>query len=166
MKYFLLLGAVFIVTISCFAQANFPSNEEVSDLMNKANEKVNGFEKAIEAAKPFIPQDQFAKDTDAAATAHQIINTLNKNGPTAYALVGLVITLDDLVIDAGVNSQDVLRDELKAATTGKPTNIAALSSVILLNASATDCLDISELIGHATLRFINVEETLLAKLMK
>jgi hypothetical protein len=157
---------VFLIAWPCFAQDNIPSKQEIGELVQKADEKVSSFEQAIQAAKSFLPQDEFKKDTDAAAIAHQIVRGINKNGPSAYSLVALVITLDDLVIDAGADTQNVLNNELKAVSTGRTLNVGALSTVIVLNNAAVACRDISELVGHATLRLVDAEEKLLSQAAK
>jgi hypothetical protein len=156
-----------LVAWPCLAQnSDVPSRNEISELVQKANEKVTGFEQAIRLAKPFISAGAFSKDSDAASTAHLIIGVLEKNGPSAYGLVSLIITLDDLVINAGLNSQTILEGALKADSAGKPANLDMLSVVIALNSTATACLDISELIGHSTLRLISGEEKALEQTMK
>lgn len=163
MKYIWFSVGVLLTAWPCLAQDNIPSKQEIGELVQKADEKVSGFEQAIQAAKSFLPQDEFKKDTDAAAIAHQIVRGLDKNGPSAYSLVALIITLDDLVIDAGVDTQSILNDELKAVSTGRTLNVTALSTVILLNNAAVTCRDISELIGHATLRLVDAQEKILSQ---
>jgi len=167
MKRTLILTVLLLAGQPCLAQDNtFPSKEEISELAHKADEKVTNFEQAIRTAKPFLTEDRFKTDMDAASTAHLLISTMNKNGPSAYALVALVITLDDVVVDAGLSSQDILRAGLSAASTGKAVSMDSLGSVITLNTAATACSDISELIGHATLRLILVEERALEQATK
>jgi hypothetical protein len=93
----------------------------------------------------------------AASTAHWMIQTVHKNGPSAYALVGLLATLDDLSLDAA-------RAALIFAKLGT-SRTDANDSVILLTAVGTGCNDIAELIMHATLRFIQAEEKALELLL-
>jgi hypothetical protein len=160
------MSGVLLTVLPCFAQDSIPSKQEIGELVQKADEKVSSFEQALQAAKSFLPQDEYKKDADAAVIAHRIVQGINKNGPSAYSLVALIITLDDLVIDAGADTQSVLNNELKAASTGKTPNVGALSVVIVLNNAAVTCRDISELVGHATLRLIDAEEKILSQGVK
>ncbi|MGH9776307.1 MAG: hypothetical protein ACRD50_15345 [Candidatus Acidiferrales bacterium] len=158
MKHILLCAAVLFAGLPCLAQNNSPSEAEIDELVHKADEKVTGFEKALQVAKPFLPEEKFRNDTDVASTAHLLIHDVNKYGPSAYRLVALIITLDDVVINAGQHSQGILKDGLQSVAAGKALGTGPLSAVLLLNNAAAGCNDISELIGHATLRLISVEE--------
>jgi hypothetical protein len=167
MKRALVLAVFLLAGRPCLAQDNsFPSKEEISELAHKADEKVTAFEQAVRTAKPFMPEERFKIDMDTASTAHLLIGTLIKNGPSAYRLVALVITLDDVVIDADLSSQEILKTGLSAASTGKAVSMDSLGAVIVLNTAATACDDISELIGHATLRLISAEEKILEQAAK
>jgi hypothetical protein len=78
-----------------------------------------------------------------------------KNGSTAYALVGILTTLDDLSLDAATGSAFLL-----AANQGQTT-----PELLTLSAAGTACNDIAELIFHATMRLIAAEEAALNKLL-
>jgi hypothetical protein len=81
------------------AREGMPSKEEIAEVLAKADEKVSSFEAAIKAAKPRLDQlnpDYAKNDLEGAATAHELIAKTLKNGASAYALVGILITLDDL----------------------------------------------------------------------
>ena len=77
-----------------------PSSAEILELANKADEKVKVFEKALKASAPYLDKDTVQTDQSAADGAHTLINTIRKNGPSMYGLVGLLSTLDDLTLDA------------------------------------------------------------------
>jgi hypothetical protein len=80
-----------------------PSKSEIFELLDKADQKISGFEVAVKGAKPNLDgiDAKLSKNyLDAASTAHLMIQTLHKNGPSAYGLVGLLATLDDLSLDA------------------------------------------------------------------
>jgi len=79
--------------------------------------------------------------------------------------VALTIKLDDLVVSGDRSVQDILRDGWKGTISGKAANVSGLDSAVRLSAGAA-VNDITDLIGHATLRLINVEETALEKLNK
>jgi hypothetical protein len=94
---------------------------------------------------------------DAASTAHLLIKKMNANGPSAYGLVGLLATIDDLSRQAANASVVLLMNN--------PSQ-ASVPLVMMLTASGTACNDIAELIMHATLRFILAEEELINSLPK
>src|SRR5258708_13704266 len=84
-------------------QRSMPSEKEFSELLAKADEKVSAFEAAVKNAKPRLDKINTKYATnylDAAATAHTVISKTLKNGPTAYALVTILTTLDDLSLHA------------------------------------------------------------------
>ena len=149
-------------------QGSMPSKEEVSELIAKADEKVSSFEDAVKNAKPYLDRVNPKLVTnylDGASAAHTIIRNLQKNGPSAYGLVSLLATLDDLSLDASTASVQLLRTDEERLESGKPPDVGSLSSVIVLGNATTACNDIAELVMHATLRFVNVEEQVLAKMM-
>ena len=150
-------------------QGSMPSTEEVSELVAKADEKVSSFEEAVKNAKPYLDKIEPKFTTNylgGASTAHTIIRNLQKNGPSAYGLVSLLATLDDLSLDASAASVQLLRTDEEHVTNGKRPDVGSLSSVILLGNAGTACNDIAELVMHATLRFVDVEEKILDKLLE
>jgi hypothetical protein len=168
----ILLSAAF----SCLAQtmspdamrANMPSNAEISELLSKADEKVARFEQTMRAEKPTldgIDSSLTSKALDAASTAHTAIRGLQKAGPTGYGLVVLVVTLDDLSSNAFRSALLLTsEDHNRVATGGRPDNDLP-SSVLALSNAGNACNDIAELIVHATLRLLSVEEALLNQLL-
>ena len=146
-------------------QRSMPSEREFSELLAKADEKVSAFEAAVKNAKPYLDRIDTKYATnylDAAATAHELISRTLKNGSSAYKLVGVLTTLDDLSLDAAsgnvlLMSADVAKGRLTDAATG--------SAVFALSTAGTACNDISELIFHATMRLIAAEEAALNKLL-
>jgi hypothetical protein len=148
-------------------QTSMPSNEEISELIAKADEKVSSFEEAVKNAKPYLDKINPKLVTnylDGASAAHTIIQSMKKNGPSSYGLVSLLATLDDLALNAATASVHLLRTDEEDVMKGKQPDVGPLSSVLLLNTSSTACNDISELILHATLRYVRVEEQALVKL--
>jgi len=137
-----------------------PRKRKLSELVTKADEKVSGFEEAVKNAKPHLDRINPKLTTnymDAASTAHTIIRAMQKNGASAYSLVSLFATLDDLALNASTGSVQLLRTDEEQVTKGKQPDVGRLSSVILLNTAGTACNDIAELIMHATLRYVGVE---------
>lgn len=149
-------------------QASMPSNEELSELLAKADEKVSTFEKAVKNAKPYLDKVETkyaANYLDAASTAHHLIQATNKNGPSAYRLVGVLATLDDLSLDAANGSLLLMEAAAEQIAHGKPADLAAQGALIALTTAGNACNDIAELLMHATLRFVDVEEQLLDTLL-
>ncbi len=143
---------------------NMPSKDEIFELLNKANEKISGFEDALKIVKPDLDKADPKLATNylaAAATAHLLIRGLKNNGPSGYGLVSLMATMDDLSLDAATAGVQLLIQV--AARAQGPVNADAFSPVVLLMTSKNECNDISELIMHATLRYIHAEEDLLEK---
>ena len=142
------------------ADLSMPSKSEIFELVDKADQKVSGFEAAVKNAKAALDaiDVKLSKNyMNGASTAHFMIQSIHKNGPSAYALVGLLATMDDLSLDAANASVQLL------SIRGPQENVAAW--VVLLSNSEIACNDISELIMHATMRFIQAEEAILAKLL-
>lgn len=171
-----LLFAVLILAVASAAQTapastqpiSMPSNAEIGELLSKADQKVIGFEEAVKLAKPHLDKINSRLSSnylDAAATAHQLIGSTQKNGTSAYRLVGLLATLDDLSLDAANASVLLLRDDEEQLMKGKQPGAASLSSVVVLNNAGAAVNDISELLMHATLRLIQAEEQVLDKLL-
>ena len=80
--------------------------------------------------------------------------------------MALTIKLDDLVVSGDRSVQDILRDGWKGTISGKAANVSGLDSAVRLNSAGAAVNDITDLIGHAMLRLMNVEETALEKLNK
>ncbi len=149
-------------------RASMPSEQEVSELLAKADEKVAVFEKAVSIARPYLDKvdPKYAVNyLDAASTAHYLIQATNKNGLSAYRLVGVLATLDDLSLDAANGSLFLMGSAADQVAHGKPADASAQGALIALTTAGTACNDIAELLMHATLRFVNVEEQLLDMLM-
>jgi len=150
-------------------QRSMPSEKEFSELLAKADEKVSVFEAAVKNAKPILDKIDTKYATnylDAAATAHLLISKTIKNGPTAYALVGVLTTIDDLSLDAASGSTFLLAaDEDRIVGKGGSPDANTRSAVLTLSTAGTSCNDIAELIFHATMRLIAAEETALNKLL-
>ena len=160
---FLLLLA--LSAFAAFGQigASMPSNDEIFELRDKAQEKVAGLENAVKTVKPTLDKADPKLSTmnlDAASAARTIIVSIRKNGPTAYGLTSLVTTLDDLSLDAATATVQLLLLRIQSGQTGD----SGLDFIIPLMTSKNECSDISELIMHATLRYIHTEEDLLEKL--
>jgi hypothetical protein len=147
-----------------------PSEQEVSELLAKADQKVSAFEQAVKIAKSRLDSidPQYARNyLDAASTAHQLISATNKNGVSAYRLIGVLVTLDDLSLDAANGSLFLMtNDESLVITKHTAADMGTVSVVSALSSSGTSCNDIAELIFHATLRLVAAEEDLIDKVAR
>jgi len=145
-----------------------PSEKEFSELLSKADEKVFTFEVAVKNAKPRLDKidTKYVKNyLDAAATAHLLISKAIERGPTAYGLVGVLTTLDDLSLGAANGTAILLAADGDRMARGEIRDTGTRDSVAALSSAGTSCNDIAELIFHATMRLIAAEETLLNKLL-
>jgi hypothetical protein len=104
----------------------------------------------------------YEKGIELSGQADSAIAAVRKNGSSAYALVGLVIILDDMSLNATrayavtmVVALGENRSDLKSHGTDDFQNLAQ---------AGKNCYDISELLLHPTLRLIAVEEQTLREL--
>jgi len=149
-------------------QQNMPSEKEFSELLAKADEKVSVFEAAVKNAKPLLDRIDTKYATnylDAAATARLLISKTVKNGSTAYSLVGVLATLDDLSLDAASGNTFLLAADEDRVSKGATPDAGTRGAVLALSSAGTSCNDIAELIFHATMRLIAAEETALNKFL-
>jgi len=145
--------------------AAMPSEAEIGELAAKASEKVEAFQKTLDSVKPFLDKadsSAYAKDKNAVEGARTILAALKKNGRSAYILVSLLATLDDLNLDATQDSTAILLYGAHAMADGKRPPDGMTTAVLMLTSTGSALYDISELVMHATLRFVNAEETVLA----
>ncbi|MGA3263942.1 MAG: hypothetical protein ABSC47_07840 [Terracidiphilus sp.] len=155
----------------CFAQTEQqlstpPSSAEILELANKADEKVVDFEAVLKKAAPYLDKHTLQTDEDAVNTTHSIIESIRKKGADAYVLVSLLSTLDDLSLDASRASLSVLLYYTQNASKGDASNTTALASVMDLSDSDKSLSDISDLLLHATLRYVAAEENTLIQLLE
>lgn len=137
-----------------------PSRAEINELLDKAEQKVSAYEEAVKLAKPKLDMGNeklFDRDADASSGAHQVIAAVRKKGPSAYGLMLLISILDDLSLAAATDGMVISQVSLAACRAG----IRDDSDVTALINAGTSLHDISELILHASLRFIFVEERLM-----
>lgn len=170
------LATLVLVGYPCLSQnkspeamrPNLPTKEELSELISKADEKVASFEQAMKTVRPTLDRIDpglTTKSLDAASTAHTIIDTMQKNGPTGYRLVMLITTLDDLNSNAFRSALVILSTDRERAVAGGRADRNTTGFVLALSSAGNSCNDIAELIMHATLRYLSVEETLLAQFL-
>jgi hypothetical protein len=159
MKYATLGVLVMLTAFPSWSQsADVPSTQEINELVQKADEKVTIFEAANESAKTLISDSLYQKSHEAATTAHTIVSAIKKGGPSGYALVALIISLD-----AANSAQAISRRAMADAVAGKTVSLNALAAADALNVVQASLTDISELISHATLRLIKAEESAIQK---
>jgi hypothetical protein len=123
------LPALLLLSISAvraFSQTgtSMPSNDEILELLAKAEQKVSGFENAVKGVKPDLDKadPELSKTyVDAGAAAHVIILSIRKNGPSAYSLMSLVTTLDDLSLDASTATIQLLLLRIQSGQTAAST---------------------------------------------
>jgi hypothetical protein len=170
------LATVLLVGLPCFSQdkstdaiwANMPSEQEISELLSKAEANISGFEQAMKIVKPTlegIDSSLMSQALDAASKAHSIISALQKNGPSGYGLVLLVTTLDDLNSTASRSALVLASTDRNRVVTGGRPDANLPGQVVSLTSAGSASNDISELIMHATLRYLSIEEAVLGQLL-
>lgn len=148
----LLLFLILAIGVTAQTESNMPPNP-IFELLDKADQKVSGFEDALRATRPNLDSinPEYSRNyLKAASFAHTLIRTLHENGPSAYRLVAILATLDDLSLDAA-------KAALVLSVAEPPVNGRA-TAVLLLSSASEACNDISELIFHLTLRYVHTEE--------
>ena len=139
---------------------NSPSKEEVSALLNKADQKVSEFESIVNTLKPNLEKAHPGAAKDilvGAANAHKLISGMQTKGPSARGLVGVLSVLDDLSRSASRESVLLLVDG--GVSPSVVTEVTALSS------AGNALYDISELVFHATFRAVGAADDLISQLM-
>lgn len=146
--------------------ATMPSEAEVGELTAKAAEKVEAFQKTLAEVKPFVDKANptlYRRDLEAIDTARTILASLKRKGRSAYGLVGLLATLDDLNRDAMNDATAMLLFGSQEQAAGRQFPDGMATAVLMLTSAADSFYDISELVMHATLRFVAGEEAVLAQ---
>jgi hypothetical protein len=139
-------------------QPPIPSKEEVTALLNKADAAVRAFDQVLAGAKPALDKQDpglFQKYTQAAKTTKEIIQALEETSPSAYGLVGLITTLDDVTLNASRAATVILLGRGAKGDKESDRVVAELGS------AQNGCYEASERITNATLRLIQVEEKVL-----
>lgn len=148
--------------------APLPEDAEVLQLVSQADQKVTSFESSLKSAKPLLDKispDTFKEDAGAASDAHVLVHQIQKNGPTAVRLFGLLATMDDLTLDARTLQYAFMASYAKSLIqSGTPDTTLLVEDEVFLN-SSTSLSDISTLLFHTTFRYVNSEETALEKFM-
>jgi hypothetical protein len=147
--------------------SNLPSEAEIGELLDKASEFIANYQRAFTNAKPILskaPSDFYDKKSDLPARANEVIASIKTNGSTAYRLVGLISMLDDMSLTASRASLQVAVLGIKDSSESK-VNAHWQTDMVAVAQAGQSCYDISELLLHATLRYIAVEEAALRTLL-
>jgi len=142
-----------------------PSEAEISDLVSKASEYIDTYRLTFKNAKASLdkaPNPGFYEQAMALCDqASGVISTIKKDGATAVSLVVLLTVLDDMTLKrASASTMIVALSENKSNR-----NDHAMQDFQDLAQAEKNCYDISELLSHATIRYISVEETTLRTLL-
>lgn len=146
---------------------SLPSEEEIGDLLNKASEYVQTYRQTFTNTKPSLDKAPtpgfFDKGIELSSQASGSIAAIKENGSSAYALVGLIAILDDMSLNAARASAMTMILALEEDKTDPKNH--AMEDFQNLAQAEKNCYDISELLLHATLRYIAVEEKALHTLL-
>jgi hypothetical protein len=109
-------------------------------LVTKADEKVVAFEKAVKATAPYRSDSDLDSiingDLNAASAAHEVIGAIKKQGASAYSLVSLLATMDDLNIDAAKTNFELLSIMAKKQQSSTGTDSELMLDILSINSSA------------------------------
>ena len=146
---------------------SMPSQEEIGELLSKTNEYVEIYRQTFTTAKPSldkVPSKGFyEKGLELSSQASAAIKAIQKNGPSAYALVGLIAILDDMSLNAARATAELMLLGIQEDRSNPKSH--AMDDLQSVAGAEKNCYDISELLLHATLRFIAVEERALHNLL-
>jgi tRNA splicing ligase len=146
---------------------SMPSEAEIGELVNKASEYVDTYRQTFKNAKGSLdkaPNTGFDERAAALCTqASEVIAAIKKNGSTAVSLVSLLTILDDMSLNGARASASTMIVAMREDRSN-PSNHAMQDFQDLAQAEK-NCYDISELLFHATIRYISVEETALRTLL-
>jgi hypothetical protein len=144
-----------------------PSEEEIGELLSKASEYVQTYQQTFTSTKTSLDKAAtpgfYAKGIELSSQASVAIAAIKKSGSSAYALVGLIAILDDMSLNAARASAATTIVALEE-NRSDPNN-HAMNDFLSLAQAEKNCYDISELLLHATLRYIAVEEAALDTLI-
>ena len=136
-----------------------PSEEEIRELLDKASEYVDTYRQTFANTKASLDKAPtpgfYDEGMKLSSQAAQAIDAIRKNGSSAYELVGLIAVLDDMSLNAARASAAAMLVEIEGHSNNSDHDFLALAQ------AEKNCYDISELILHATLRYISVEESAL-----
>jgi hypothetical protein len=159
MQYAVILTLVLLSGYPCGAQGNdVPSKQEIIELAHKADAKVGNFEQANQLARSYISQAEFDNGVGYAATAHKAVAALSKNPSSAYSSTELLIALNKLALDAASHARAIYAKAISYATTGQTINMNELAAANSFTTAQSGLTEVSELLGHSTLRLIAAEE--------
>jgi len=158
-RYAFILTLVLLGGHTCHAQgSDAPSKQEIVELAHKADTRVSNFEQANQLAQSYVSQAEFDKGVGYAATAHKAVAALSNNPSSAYSSTELLIALNELALDAASHARAIYAKAMSYATTGQTINMNELAAANSLTTAQSALTEVSELLGHSTLRLIAAEE--------
>jgi hypothetical protein len=156
---FLLLAVVLLSNSPCRAQeSGAPSKQEIVELAHKADERVANFEQANQSASSYFSEADFQKGMEYSANAHKAVAALSKNAASAYTSTELLIVLDKLALDAASHARAIYERAMVTSTRGETVSLNALAAADSLTKAQSGLAEVSEWVGHSTLRLIAAEE--------
>jgi len=158
-RYAFILTLVLLGGHTCHAQgSDAPSKQEIVELAHKADTRVSNLEQANQLAQSYVSQAEFDKGVGYAATAHKAVAALSNNPSSAYSSTELLIALNELALDAASHARAIYAKAMSYATAGQTINMNELAAANSLTTAQSALTEVSELLGHSTLRLIAAEE--------
>jgi predicted nucleic acid-binding Zn-ribbon protein len=146
---------------------SMPSEAEIGELVSKASEYVDTYKRTFNNTRASLDKAPnpgfYEKGMELSEQASVVIAAIRKNGSTAVALVSLLTILDDMSLNAAKASSETMIVALSQDKASR--NSHAMQDFQDLAQAGKNCYDISELLFHATIRYISSEETALRTLL-
>jgi hypothetical protein len=134
------------------------SKQEIVELASKADVEVFKFAQANQLAQSYISQAEFDKGVECAAIARKAVAALSKNPSSAYTSTELLIALNELALDAATHARAIYQKAMGYATTGRTIDMNELAAADSFTKAQSALAEVSELLGHSTLRLIATDE--------
>jgi predicted nucleic acid-binding Zn-ribbon protein len=149
------------------AVPSMPTEAEIGELISKASEYVDTYRRTFTNTKASLDKAPtpgfYEKAIEECTQASEVISAIKKNGSTAVALVSLIAILDDMSLNgarASASTMLVAMSEDRAKSSDH-----AMQDFQDIAQAEKNCYDISELLLHATIRYISAEENALRTLL-
>lgn len=146
---------------------SMPSEAEIGELVSKASEYVETYRRTFKNTKPSLDKAPtpgfYEQGMTLSDQASSVIAAIQKNGSTAVSLVSLLAILDDMSLNAAKATAATMMVAISQNKADSDSH--GMQDFQEIAQAGKNCYDISELLFHATLRYISSEEAVLRVLL-
>jgi len=151
---------------STTSTVSLPSEAEIGELLDKATEYVATYRRTFTNAKSTLAKSNEPGFYQAAITqcdqANEVISTIKKDGSSGTSLLSILTILDDMSLNAAKASSAAMLVALTEDRSIKTNH--GMQDFQDLAQAGKNCYDISELIFHATFRYVAFEDDIIRKI--